>query len=668
MIPAQQVPRTALAWIILSQALLLLPHITRIPLWVVAVYAAAFGWRVQMFRGRAEAPGRWLKLVLSAAAGLGIVASYGNLLGMEPMVAFLLVAFALKLTEMQSRRDAFTVVFLGYFICVTAFLFSQDILLVLYVLLLVLCLTAALIYLHRPDSPLGDVAPLRLASVMLLQAFPLMLVLFFLFPRIGPLWSVPLKSHTAKTGMSDVLRPGDVSSLSQSGEVAFRAQFNGDIPGSEALYWRGIVMSRLDDGAWRSLRYFEIPPRERKDSAQELRGERLSYSVIMEPTQRNWVYSLAYARSSKPGLMSMHDFRLYSPVAIESEMQYNVESWPDALLEPQLSSWRRTVETELPNEDNPRTAALAASLRAQSSDNRVFIDRVLDYFRSESFFYTLEPPRLSGNNPMDEFLFETRRGFCEHYAYAFAVMMRSVGIPTRIVGGYLGGEVNPVNRTVIVHQFDAHAWNEVWLEGEGWVRVDPTAAVAPDRILYGLERAVAEEGSFLASSPLSPLRYRGVNWLNSLRLRYDALTWQWQTWVTGFDGQTQFDLLRGVLGEISVTRSLAVLLGSGVLTLAVVSLFLFGRSGRTPSRSKSEEELLRFQQMLVRRGLSVQPGETPESWIARAVERWPKQAARLRQHQRDLNQLLYQRPQNPDSSDRLLKSLRTRYRGLQATL
>ncbi|WP_439100924.1 transglutaminase TgpA family protein [Congregibacter sp.] len=664
---SEQLPRPALLWIIVAQALLLLPHLPRLPLWVAAVYLLAFIWRVQAFRGRVELPGRWLKVVLAIAAAGGIVLSYGSLLGMEPMVAFLLTAFALKLTEMRSRKDAYVVIFLGYFVCLTEFLFTQDLLIVAYSLVLVWILTSALVSVHRPAGRLRDFQPLRTAGVMLLQSVPLMLVLFFLFPRIGPLWSVPMKSHTAQTGMSDRLRPGDVSNLSQSDAVAFRAEFDGEIPPASELYWRGIVLSALEEGTWRSLRYFEIPAEERRAPTASTDGDPLRYSIIMAPTQQNWLFALRYARTQKPEVMELHDYRLYSPVIIENEYQYSVQSWPDATLQNMLSDWRRDKETALPLEDNPETRALAASLYAEAGSTSAFVDAVLAYFRNQSFFYTLQPPLLGNDDAMDEFLFASRRGFCEHYAYAFAVMMRSVGIPTRIVGGYLGGEVNPVNRTVIVHQFDAHAWNEVWLEGRGWVRVDPTAAVSPDRILYGLERAVAAEGSFLSESPLSPLRYRGVNWVNSLRLRYDALTYRWQSWVTGFDGQAQFDLLRVVLGEISVSRSLGVLLGCGALTMALVSLFLF-RGARPAPRPVFEEELLRFQRALWRRGLPEQPGETPAQLTERAAERWPAQAESLRSLYRLLALCVYGPAAESQDRERLRRELRKRIRGIQFSL
>ncbi|WP_439107038.1 transglutaminase TgpA family protein [Congregibacter sp.] len=664
---AEQLPRPALLWIIVAQALLLLPHFPRLPLWVAAVYLLAFVWRVQAFRGRLELPGRWLKVVLAVAAAGGIVLSFGSLLGMEPMVAFLLTAFALKLTEMCSRKDAYVVVFLGYFVCLTEFLFTQDLLIVAYSMVLVWVLTTALVSIHRPAGRLWDLQPLRVAGVMLLQAVPLMLVLFFLFPRIGPLWSVPLKSHTAQTGMSDRLRPGDVSSLSQSSEVAFRAQFVGDIPPASELYWRGIVLSALNDGTWRSLRYFEIPAEHRRAPDVEVEGNSLSYSIIMAPTQQNWLYALRYARSDKPGVMQLNDYRLYSPAIIENEYQYVAKSWPDTRLQQDLSDWRRETETALSVSENPRTRALAEALYAQSASPAAFVDTVLDYFRNEAFFYTLQPPLLRDDDPMDQFLFESQRGFCEHYAYAFAVMMRSMGVPSRIVGGYLGGEVNPVNRTVIVHQFDAHAWNEVWLEGQGWVRVDPTAAVSPDRILYGLERAVAAEGSFLSNSPLSPLRYRGIGWINSVRLRYDALTYRWQSWVTGFDGAAQFEFLQDVLGEISVSRSLGLFMGIGALTMALVSLFLF-RGSRPRPRPMFEEELLLFQRALWRRGMSREPGETPGQLTERAVERWPSQAESLRALYRALMLSVYAQSIQSQDSNRLRRELRKRIRGIQFSI
>ncbi|MEL7046555.1 MAG: DUF3488 and transglutaminase-like domain-containing protein, partial [Pseudomonadota bacterium] len=470
-------------------------------------------------------------------------------------------------------------------------------------------------------------------------------------------------AHTAKTGMSDTLRPGDVSSLSQSDEVAFRVRFDGVIPATSSLYWRGVVMSRLEGDTWGSLRYLEIPARERRKPVVATEGDFIDYRVIIEPTQQNWLYSLRYAQPRNAGVMSLSDYRLFLPAVVENDYLYRVRSWPDTRLGLELSDWRRRVETRLPPQDNPRTRELARTLYAESGTTQGFVSAALAHFRNQEFFYTLQPPTLGDRDVMDRFLFETRRGFCEHYAYAFAVMARSLGIPARIVGGYLGGEVNPVHRTVIVHQFDAHAWNEVWIEGEGWVRVDPTAAVAPDRILYGLERAVAGEGSFLADSPLSPLRFRGVDWINGLRLRYDALTYRWQSWITGFDGDAQFDLLRGVFGEVSPSRSMAVLLGVGVGTMSLVSLLLL-RSRRAAPRSLLETELERFARRLHDRGLEREPGETPAQLVARAVQRWPGYAPRIHRLYGSLEAAVYG-PVVVEDEQRLARELRRKIRALR---
>lgn len=624
---ASLIPRNALVWIILSQFALLLPHLGRLPVWVVLVYLLTAVWRLLVYQGRVSFPGRWTRVALIVAGFAAIFLSYGNLLGLEPTVALLLTAFALKLLELVKRKDAYVLIFLGYFICVTAFLFTQDLLLVLYSLVTLLLVTTALVALHRPGEHRFRLDTLRLPALMLAQAFPLMLVLFFLFPRIGPLWTVPVQSNAAKTGVSDFMKPGDISSLSQSDEVAFRAQFEGEVPPRSELYWRGLVFSVLDNGAWRSLRYSELPGDELRQPATDPVGPELSYSVLMLPTQQNWLYSLRYARSGQPGVLATSDFRLFSPVQVEEQLRYSVRSWPQTPLETELSPWRRRTELELPEGSNPRSRELARDLHARSATDAAFVDAVLAHFNRENFVYTLQPPLLTSEHSMDQFLFESRRGFCEHYAYAFTLMMRAAGVPARVVAGYQGGEVNPVNGTVIVHQFDAHAWSEVWLEGQGWVRVDPTGAVSPDRIELGLEQAVAGEGSFLANSPLSPLRYRGVNWVNMLRLRYDAVTYRWQSWVVGFNSEEQYRLLQDLFGSVRAQTFVIVILASGALVLVPVAWLLLGRKRRLPL-DPAEQLYLAFCAKLARRGLARLRGEAPRAFCQRvaaadpALGRW----------------------------------------------
>jgi transglutaminase-like putative cysteine protease len=636
----QQIPRNALVWCIISLFAVVAPHAARLPVWVLGIYILAVVWRLQVHRGRWSFPGNALKVALTVSSFIGIFLSYGTLVGLEPTVALLLTAFAFKFIELSQRKDAYVLIFLGYFVCLTEFLFSQDLLITFYSLLCVTLLTSALVALHQPGQHEFNRGTIRLAGVMLLQALPLMVVLFFLFPRFGPLWTVPIQKHAGKTGMSDFMRPGDVASLSQSSDVAFRVKFDGDIPPRSELYWRGLVFSKMEQGTWSSLGYYELPLEEQRSGEVDTVGESLGYSIIMEPTRQNWLYSLRYARSRTPGVMHSPDFRLFSPSPVEVETMYRATSWAGAIVDTELSEWRRETETRLPPAGNSETRQLAQDLRNKVTSDADFVDKVLARFNREPYVYTLNPGVLSGRDTIDEFMFRTRRGFCEHYASAFVFMMRAAGVPARVVAGYQGGETNPVNKTVIVHQFDAHAWAEVWLEGQGWVRTDPTAAVAPQRIEMGLEQAVQSEGSFLASEPLAPVRYRSIPLLNQIRLRYDALTYRWQSWVVGFDSNRQLELLRGFLGEVSMRSFVTVFIGSWALVLIPVAISLLYKRDTFPI-SPADKNYRLFCDRVAELGLKRQPGEAPGAFAQRAGGALPESSDELWQITRLYNELAY---------------------------
>jgi transglutaminase-like putative cysteine protease len=661
---AEQLPRHALIWIVLMQFALVAPHIERIPVWILVAYVFAAFWRMQVYSGRWSFPGRLIKAILILTSFSGIYFSFGSLIGLEPTVALLLTAFALKTFELATRKDAYVIIFLAYFVCITEFLFTQDILIVLYSVFNVVLITTALISLHQPVTARINFRPMRMAAVMLAQALPLMLVLFFLFPRIGPLWSVPLKSQSAKTGVSDFMRPGDISNLSQSTEVAFRVEFSGDIPAQSQLYWRGLVYSRLNQSTWTSLKYYDVPATERKPEPPAEIGVPVRYSILMQPTQQSWLYGLRYAVAQEAKVMGSPDFRLFSPVELEDQYRYSVQSWPQGVLDPQISAWRREVELALPEGMNPQARALAVNMRAESGSDEAFANAVMERFTQENFVYTLQPPLL-GKHTVDDFLFGTRRGFCEHYANAFVVLMRAGGVPARVVAGYQGGEVNPVNGTVIVHQFDAHAWAEIWLGQRGWVRFDPTWAVSPDRIELGLEQAMAGEGSFLANSPLSPLRYRGIPWLNSMRLAYDALTWQWQSLVVSYDGEQQYQLLGQIFGEFTVRKFALVLLGSWALVLIPVAMSLL--LGRKSGVSSAEDKLYAaFCDRMVRYGLARMPAESPAKFAARVAEALPAQADEVNGIAERYQSLVYDDRDLDDSArTELLQQLRQRVRSFR---
>ncbi|MEP5766537.1 MAG: DUF3488 and transglutaminase-like domain-containing protein [Halieaceae bacterium] len=653
----EQVPRNALVWIVLAQFVLLLPHLGRVPFWVLFIYLGAAAWRIMVYQGRWSFPGRYTKAALTISCFGGVALSYRSLIGLEPTVALLLIAYALKLIELADRRDAYMVIFIAYFVCVTEFLFSQELLMTLYMLFAVLVNTTALVALHQPGQDRFRPATLRGASVMLAQSFPLMILLFFVFPRIGPLWSVPLKSSSARSGVSDFMSPGDIANLSLSDEVAFRVQFDGNIPPRSKLYWRGLVFSRLDENTWRSLRWAEIPGDGRRATRPLLEGEPLDYSIILEPTQQNWLYVLPYAATSDRGIMASNDFRLVSPVPVQDQKRYQVRSWLQAPLETSLAEWRRSAELQLPATGSPRSRALAQAMFDDAGGDALrYAQDVLSMFTRDEFFYTLQPPLL-GDDPVDDFLFQSRRGFCEHYAAAFGFLMRAAGVPARVVAGYQGGEVNPVNGTVIVHQFDAHAWNEIWLQGRGWIRVDPTAAIAPDRIEFGLEQALQGEGSFLANTPLSPLHFRNINWINSLRLQLDAVNYSWQLFVLKYDSDQQYQLFNRLMGQFSSRGLVLLIVGLWVLILLpIVVATLWRRKGlRLDPATRAYSE---FCDKLSRSGLARARQEAPGDYARRVTASRPELAAEVSAITRTYEAISYRSQTSPDGLAMLQRQVR----------
>ena len=615
-------PRRALWWLIGCQFYVILPHLTRVPLWVLAIYLGAALWRLQMHRERALMPPRWLRLLLGLAAGGAVIASYQTLIGLDPMVALLLVASALKLIESVRAKDGYVLVSLGFFIMTTQFLYNQELPVALYSVVGTLLLVVSLIALNqRPSGSISRREPL-LALRVLGLAIPMMIVLFLLFPRIAPLWSVPSKNTQATTGMSDVLRPGDVTRLGRSAEVAFRVQFEDQIPPQRELYWRGMVLNEFADGAWRTLGWSDHPATERKLDKPIAVGESLKYRIIIEPTMQHWLYAMPYAQSPTAGVFEAWDFRLAVRKPLESTFAYDVVTWPESSLQPELSPWRRETELALPSNLNPLTREWVERQVNAVGNGPELIARVLSYFREQPFYYTLQPPKIDDDDFVDEFIFQSLRGFCEHYAYSFVVMMRMAGIPARIIGGYQGGELNTLNNTLIVRQFDAHAWVEVWLEDRGWVRVDPTAAVAPERVEQGLEEALRGQEGFLADSLLSAYRFRSVTMVNWLRLRYDAAAWQWQSFIIGFNSDEQIDLLESWFGEIKVSWFVAVLLGSWVVVLAPL-IWWMNRSRSSSERLPVEQQFAELCRALARRGIERAVGESAISLLVRAESELP---------------------------------------------
>lgn len=619
----QSIPRVALTWLLVAQAVVIIPHLDHLPLWIVGLWLGCAWWRVQVFRMRANYPSGLAKLALVGAAGLGVWLSRGSLIGLDAGVVLLIAAFIIKLVELKTRRDAWVLILLGFFAVVTSYLFQSGILAAVFSLLPVLALLAALIGLQQSSFAARPGSTLRLAASLLLQALPLMLLLFVLFPRMGPLWTLPMPSGNPTTGLSDSMMPGDMVELSQSSALAFRASFEGTMPPRSQLYWRALTLEHFDGQRWTLAgQRRDAPPPQ-----WQQQGPALTYQVVMEPSNQPWLFVLDVAQSELSDTRLMSDFRLERRSPVRQSLLYSATSWPKALLEPNDGRRAERLNLHLPATGNPRARAWALQLRDQYPHPRELVQALLRHFREQPFAYTLKPP-ATGEQRIDGFLFDTLAGFCEHYAGAMTFVLRAAGVPARVVTGYQGGELNTAGNYLLVHQFDAHAWVEYWQPGIGWTRVDPTAAVAPDRIEQGLEQAMSREGSFLAGDRFSPLRYRGLSLLNDLRLAWDQVNYGWQRWVLGYQGEQQGEILSRWFGRLDSPWLAFLLVGGGALLLAILALWLFKpwRQARDPQL----RSFARFERLLVPHGLRRGTAEGHREFSRRAMLALPAQAEAIR--------------------------------------
>ncbi len=623
-----QIPRNSLFLLLAAQAAVILPHVTRLPVGVTLVCVACIAWRVMVYRGQWNYPGRRTRAAFVIAGFIGAPIAYGTIFGVDPAVGLLILAYVLKLLEMHHRRDAFVVVVLGYFVAMCQFLYSQTIPWTLYIYLCVLVITAGLIGLNQTRTFTRPLYTLKKAGVLTAQAVPLMLVLFILFPRIPPMWTVPTPSPSARSGVGDVVSPGDIASLASSGELAFKATFEGGRPPYNSLYWRGLTLGVFDGRAWRQDRIMWPQAFERGEREDvywlddiERRGNEVTYDVILEPTQRNYVFSLTVPELPTDDQYAMApDLRWVRLEPIRSKLRYRITSALDYVAEPELPEFWQYRNTLLRGNSNPRTRALANEMRAAASTPREYVSDVMQMFFTGDYSYTLQPGEL-GIDHVDEFLFDTRRGFCEHFAGAFAFMMRAGGVPARVVVGYHGGEYNEVADYVAVFQYDAHAWTEVWLEGEGWTRIDPTTAVAPDRLQQGLQVAVREEQSFLANSPFSAFARQNLI-LAEIRLQLSALTYYWDTWVVGYTPETQQEFLSRYLGTVDRKTLGMILIGTFFAVLGVIGLFVLMKRTRH-KLSPLDRDYLRFCRALERLGVARELGEGPVAYRDRVIAELP---------------------------------------------
>ncbi len=631
-------------------AIVILPHVRNLPLWIPAFAVGMMLWRLGVARRGWRMPGLFVRAGLAALAFAAVLASFGSINGQTPGAALLVLMVALKLTETRTLRDYTILAFLGYFLLGTHFLFDQSIPMILFLLVSGVLITAVLVDINHPDGSLSTRTSLRTGAVLIAQALPLMLVLFVLFPRIpGPLWGLPSDSGAnAVTGLSENMSPGDISELSQSDEVAFRVRFDGDPPPRYARYWRGPVLWTFDGRTWEpGVRPNNLQAGMLTDTANPVR-----YEVTLEAHRHHWMLALDMPASTPPEARMTPSRQLVSRKPIRERMLYTVESVQDYRLDPVLDSWPRRIALSLPREGNPRTRELAQRWRDEGLSGRGLVDRALRMFGEQPFVYTLRPPLL-GENSVDEFLFSSRRGFCEHYASSFVVLMRAAGVPARVVTGYQGGEMNGNGQYMIVRQSDAHAWSEVWLEGAGWTRIDPTAAVAPDRVEVGLGAALP------AGEPVPFFARRTGNIIEAMRLRWDAVNAQWNYWVLAYGPELQ----RSVLSRIGLPdwRSMILAL-TGLITvmLSALGAWLLWQSRSAEPVDEARRIWNRAIKRLDRQGLGPLAHEGPQDFAARATSLSPAMASRIRDLARAYVAVRYAEREDLEPLRRAEKNLRRR--------
>ncbi len=570
---------------IASLSFAMVPQLVRMPIPVVIMTLLPLIWRIGAeIRGWKPLPA----LVRHGATVLALLTlyfSHGHIAGRRAAVSLLTVMLALKLIESYRIRDARLIVSFSLFLCATQFMFNQGILMPFYGAVTVIIVLVTLTQLHRNEAFFAfDETPPVSASLfselgfsfrLLMLAIPVGLTFFLFFPRWAtPLWGIPEATLDSKSGLSDSMSPGSIQHLFMDDSPAFRIKFEGRIPRSSELYWRGPVFWDFNGETWRGSVFGKNLGVESQPDESEAQWK---YTVQLEPNERHWLFSLDYPATTPRDSRITIDFQILRRQPVTQLLQYSIVSDPAFVDSPELAGNLKTSALDLPKDSNPRTRKLIERWKREGLAGQAMVRRVLTHFNQEEFHYSLDSPLL-GRHSVDEFLFDTRTGYCEHYASAFTVMMRMAGIPSRIVTGYQGGWYNEIGKYLLVRQSDAHAWSEIWFPDHGWTRVDPTAAVSPLRIARGSLGAL--------SAPRHLLDY---DWLRNFRNGVDIVQQRWNDWVIKFSADSQarmfssFGLER--LTPSMLVTTLFVVIGLFSLLLLPFILRVKGPDRKDPLRA-----------------------------------------------------------------------------------
>ncbi|MGE6441823.1 transglutaminaseTgpA domain-containing protein [Psychrobacter sp. NPDC078409] len=580
-------------WVLIAQVVVVLPHAAHLPLWLIGFATISIAAQLPYIKAKFKKLSHLKRIyqsvqMLGFLLGLlGLWLTYNTAFGLDMGVAFLVLCLVSKLWELYKRRDAYVILNLSLFVLAALFLMDQGLLTTLEVIVGAVIVLLAFIALNDDSNANGD-GRLRTLGVLGVGALPLLVVLFLFFPRLPPLWSVQLSGQQAVTGVSDSMSPGDFANLGQSTELAFRVEFADERPPQQQLYWRGLVFSDFDGVTWRPASQknqwssrLQAPAWIQNAFAtvpDESRAAPVNYKVILEPTQQNWLFGLDYPFSQQPDINTTSEFTLSKDQPVTQQLRYDVLQFAQMRIDPVLTEASRRENLALPNEGNPQARALAKQLFEQSGSDPVrYIAAIEQWINRTEFRYTLSPPRLNTNR-IDEFLFETKAGFCEHYSSSFTFMLRAAGIPARVVAGYQGGEPSRNGNVWEVRQMDAHAWTEVWLEGQGWVRVDPTAFVAPERVEQGMNTMTQQQGAAMFGNGASAqISYQQYQMLQTLRRLSDQASYYWQKDVVGYDQDKQADSLLKWFNISSIMQQIIWLATSAVSVMAILVFVIWYR-------------------------------------------------------------------------------------------
>ena len=604
--------KNRLIFLLSAVGLMVFPHIAHIPKVLFAFFYLLLVWRFIGIWKPKLLPNKWLVFLLTLGGLALLYSQHQGILGLDAGTRLFVTALALKLLELKSERDLYLVIYLAFIVAASQFLYEQSLLLAIYIFSVCSLLPATLVYINSGKPQTG--AALKTAGLIIIQALPLAAALFMLFPRLeAPRWLLFNDTHQARMGLSDNMEPGSISDLGLSDELVFRVKFTGALPPPEQRYWRGPVLSHTDGKRWTQAADLSYGPFLDKLT---FNGTPYQYTLMMEPQNKAWVFALDMPAAFALPLSRNAKYQLISAENPDKRAEYKITSYP-SYNTGNITRREYNDSTQLPSPPSEKINGLVQQLHGFDSPPDAFIKRILNHFRVENFHYTLTPP-LMEEQPIETFLFTSRHGFCSHYAAAFVYLLRVAHIPARVVTGYQGGELNNAGDFLEIRQADAHAWAEVWLAHKGWVRFDPTAAVAPERIERNINFEQLAPGGALRRLPAN-----AANWLTQTRQLWRNLDYQWQRRIINYGNQQQSSLLSS-LGIADINNMIYWMVAVIGLIAAALSWMLLHQKPKTAGRVLRSYE--RFCKKLAKRGLVIGAGEGAKDFAARVKNKLPRQA------------------------------------------